>query len=177
MAPNGMKIRDLVGVIFGVVLGALLSSMIQLTRCSTPVMEPFIGANWQTTQTVAVRTLASTRFARCQLHTVKTEKGHIVDNWLWMDESPHINVLVHMAAENKFMLFRQRKYGLDREYLSVLGGMFERDESAMQCARRELLEVRGKNVTCVCASQEYERGVFHSFACRTDNLHARTGRR
>jgi hypothetical protein len=59
-----------------------------------------------------VRVVASTPFARFEVHKVKTESGAVIDDWLWTDERSHINVLVHLKESDKFMLFHQKKYGL-----------------------------------------------------------------
>ena len=75
-------------------------------------MEPFPEAPWRTPNTLSVKTVTSTPFARFEIHQVKTESGIIVDDWLWTDERAHVNILVHMKETNKYMLFKQKKYGL-----------------------------------------------------------------
>lgn len=56
--------------------------------------------------------MASTPFARFEIHKVKTETGVIINDWLWTDERSHVNILVHLKESDKFLLFHQMKYGL-----------------------------------------------------------------
>ena len=91
-----------------------------------------------------VRTVTSTRFARFEIHKVKTENGLIINDWLWTDERSHVNILVHLKDENKYLVFKQHKYGLDREYFALIGGLFNEGETdGKAVAKRELLEETG----------------------------------
>ena len=111
---------------------------------SIPVpMDKFPEAPWRTEQTLAVRTITSTPFARFEVHKVKTESGAIINDWLWTDERSHINMLVHLKAEDKFLLFHQKKYGLEKPYYAAIGGLFNDGDTPIACARRELLEETG----------------------------------
>lgn len=62
--------------------------------------------------------VTSTPFARFEIHKVKTESGVIVNDWLWVDERSHVNILVHLKDEDKYLLFKQKKYGLDKVSVS-----------------------------------------------------------
>lgn len=84
-------------------------------------MEEFPEPQWKTPSTIEVRTIASTPFARFEIHKVRADNGDVITDWLWTDERSHVNILVHIKAENKYLLFKQRKYGLDREYYAVIG--------------------------------------------------------
>ena len=106
-------------------------------------MEPFPEAPWRTPQTLSVRTVTSTPFARFEIHQVKTESGAIVNDWLWTDERSHINMLVHLKEEDKYLLFHQKKYGLEKPYYAAIGGLFNDNDTPTGCARRELLEETG----------------------------------
>lgn len=77
------------------------------------------------------------------LRQVRTESGVIVNDWLWTDERSHVNILVHLKNENKYLVFKQKKYGLEREYYALIGGLFNNGETGLQCAKRELLEETG----------------------------------
>lgn len=66
-----------------------------------------------------------------------------MDDWLWTDERSHINILVHLKTEDKYLVFKQKKYGLEREYFALIGGLFNEGETGLQCAQRELLEETG----------------------------------
>lgn len=114
----------------------------EYSRLPVP-MEPFPEAPWRTPQTMSVRTVASTPFARFEIHQVKTESGAVVNDWLWTDERSHINMLVHLKAEDKFLLFHQKKYGLEKPYYAAIGGLFNDGDTPTGCARRELLEETG----------------------------------
>lgn len=114
------------------------------TERSLPIpMEDFPEPPWRTPQTLSVRTITSTPFARFEIHQVKTESGAIVNDWLWTDERSHINMLVHLKAEDKFLLFHQKKYGLEKPYYAAIGGLFNDGDTPTDCARRELLEETG----------------------------------
>jgi 8-oxo-dGTP pyrophosphatase MutT (NUDIX family) len=106
-------------------------------------MEKFPEPAWRTPQTLSVRTVTSTPFARFEIHQVKTESGAIVNDWLWTDERSHINMLVHLKKEDKFLLFHQKKYGLEKPYYAAIGGLFNDGDTPIGCARRELLEETG----------------------------------
>lgn len=54
-----------------------------------------------------------------------------------------MNILIHLKKENKYLLFYQNKYGLEKPALATLGGLFNAGETAVQCAARELEEETG----------------------------------
>lgn len=91
-------------------------------------MDAFPEPAWRTPGTIGVKTIASTAFARFEIHQVKTESGDIVNDWLWTDERSHVNILVHLKAENKYLLFYQKKYGLEKQYYAAIGGLFNNGE-------------------------------------------------
>jgi 8-oxo-dGTP pyrophosphatase MutT (NUDIX family) len=103
---------------------------------------------WLLNGTIAVQTVASSQFARCQVHTLRLPTGAIVDNWVFFDERPHVNVLVRLKADRRFVVFRQRKYALGAaESLAPVGGFIEDGESPAAAARRELSEELGLRST------------------------------
>lgn len=106
-------------------------------------MTPFPEAPWRTPNTLEVRTVTSTPFARFEIHKVRTENGQIVNDWLWTDERAHVNILVHLAKEDKYMLFYQSKYGLTGKKYATVGGLFNAGDTPLSCAKRELLEETG----------------------------------
>ena len=89
-------------------------------------MDPFPEPAWRTTQTLATRTITSTSFARFEIHQVLTDSGTVVDDWLWTDERSHVNILVHLKDEDKYLLFHQKKYGLEKPMYAAIGGLFEK---------------------------------------------------
>lgn len=86
---------------------------------NTIPMDPFPEPQWKTPGTLKITTVASTPFARFEIHKVKTENGEIVNDWLWTDERSHVNILVHLKNEDKYLLFYQKKYGLEKPYLGT----------------------------------------------------------
>ncbi len=111
---------------------------------SLPIpMEEFPEPAWRTPLTLSVKTIASTPFARFEIHKVKAENGEIINDWLWTDERSHVNILVHLKAENKYLLFHQKKYGLEKAYYAAIGGLFNIGDTPVGCAQRELLEETG----------------------------------
>lgn len=135
-------------------------------------MEEFPEPPWRTPQTLAVRTVTSTPFARFEIHKVKTESGVIVNDWLWTDERAHVNILVHLKEEDKYMLFYQKKYGLDKEYYATVGGLFEKTDTPESCAERELLEETGLEANELIPLGKYRvqvnrgGGILHAFFAR-----------
>ena len=144
-----LKRRDLIIFTIGFTLStivfiliSLLSGNFDMSGISIP-MEPFPEPSWRTPSTLGVRVVASTPFARFEIHKVKSENGKIIEDWLWTDERSHINILVHLKEDNKYLLFKQRKYGLEKEYYATIGGLFDIGETGIECAKRELLEETG----------------------------------
>lgn len=52
-------------------------------------------------------------------------------------------VKVHLKHENKYLMFYQKKYGLDHPAYATVGGLFNVGETPEECAHRELLEETG----------------------------------
>lgn len=109
---------------------------------------------------------------RFEIHKVRTESGAIINDWLWTEERSHVNILVHLKEEDKYLLFKQKKYGLDREYIALIGGLFDKGESAIQCAKRELLEETGLETDEWIGLGKYRvqvnrgGGILHAFLAK-----------
>jgi 8-oxo-dGTP pyrophosphatase MutT (NUDIX family) len=110
----------------------------------------FPEPHWRTPQTLGVRVVASTPFSRCEVHRVRVPAragsgapDTIIDDWLWQDERSSVNVLVHLEADDRYLLFEQSKYGLARPMLALVGGLVNPGEDPRVCAARELLEETG----------------------------------
>jgi hypothetical protein len=73
-----------------------LASSLELTNSLQVPMISFPESSWRTPNTLNVKVLASTPFARFEIHQVKTENGEIINDWLWTDERSHVNILVHL---------------------------------------------------------------------------------
>lgn len=123
--------------------------------------------------TLARKVVAETPFARFEIHKVKTENGQIVTDWLWTDERSHVNILVHVKEGDKYLMFRQRKYGLKEPKLAVIGGLFNSEkETAEECAKRELLEETGLeagewiNLGAYRVQVNRGGGILHAFLAK-----------
>jgi hypothetical protein len=68
------------------------------------------GPLWRTNQTLGAVTLLENKWMRVESHRVRTEDGQTVDDWVWMDVIDQVNVLVHLRHNNKFAVFKQKKY-------------------------------------------------------------------
>ena len=149
--------NQLLGLITGLILGLIIGAIAMLGGPDNHIaipMEEFHEAAWRTPNTKGVRVVTSTPFARFEIHQVevenKDERGVItkklIPDWLWVDEREHVNILVHLKEENKYLLYRQMKYGLKEPKLAIIGGLFadeEGENDAETCAKRELLEETG----------------------------------
>ncbi len=145
------------GLITGLFIGLLIGAISMLVGPDNHIaipMEQFHEAAWRTSKTKGVRVVTSTPFARFEIHQVEVENKDemgvvhktLIPDWLWVDEREHVNVLVHLKEENKFLLYRQMKYGLKEPKLAIIGGLFadeEGENDAEVCAKRELLEETG----------------------------------
>lgn len=109
----------------------------------TDAADPFPEPPWRTSNTLAARTVVSTGFARFEVHRVVRPDGTEAPDWLWTDERAHVNILVHLKEDNKYLMFLQTKYGLEGERFATVGGLFNAGENASACAARELLEETG----------------------------------
>jgi ADP-ribose pyrophosphatase len=75
-------------------------------------------------------------------HTVELPDGRLIPNWPWIITPDYVNV-VAVTADERFLCFRQVKYGLEGTSLSIVGGFVEENEEPMKAAQRELLEETG----------------------------------
>ena len=142
MSPRKNEVASfLIGVFF---TAFMYNVMVSSSNSNLKIpMEEFPEAHWRTSSTLAVRTITSTPFARFEIHKVLTESGEVVNDWLWTDERSHVNILVHLKEENKYLMFYQKKYGLEKPQYAVIGGLFNLGETGLECAKRELLEETG----------------------------------
>lgn len=128
-------------------------------------MIPFPEEPWATDQTVKRTVIASTPFARFELHDIIPDlrkPDEIVEGWMWADERAHVNVAVQMKADGKFALFKQRKYGLREPKIATVGGFLEEGESPADAARREVAEEMGlvcDEVVALGARNDGDNGV------------------
>lgn len=75
-------------------------------------------------------------------HTVELPDGRQIPNWPWVITPDYINV-VATTEDERFICFRQVKYGIEGTTLSVVGGYINEGEAPLAAAQRELLEETG----------------------------------
>lgn len=75
-------------------------------------------------------------------HTVELPDGRIIPNWPWVITPDYINV-VAVTEDERFICFRQVKYGIEGTTLSVVGGYINEGEEPLAAAKRELREETG----------------------------------
>lgn len=130
------------------------STTLGLRTSASPSDEPYLdpafqylGSDWSNERTVSKVTLGQTPFARCDVHSVRSEDGKsVINDWIFMEERDAVNVAVQ-TADNKFAVFRQRKYAIPGTTLSPVGGFIDDGETPFEAARREVLEELGLGST------------------------------
>jgi ADP-ribose pyrophosphatase len=108
-----------------------------------PTGTKYKGTPWTNDRTVSVTTLGETKFARCDVHTVKSEDGkYQINDWLFMEEADAVNVAV-VTGDGNFVVFEQSKYAIPGSTLSPVGGFVDDGEAPWESAKREVLEELG----------------------------------
>ena len=85
----------------------------------------YLGAPYSSSQTLERRELSSYKRMRLEQHRIRTDKGVVIDDWLWVDTPDMVNVVVERAEDGKLLLFRQTKYGFEGDSLAVVGGLVD----------------------------------------------------
>lgn len=67
----------------------------------------------------------------------------VIREWLVLEEAPAVNIIIQLLEENRFVVFRQKKYAIPGETLSPVGGFIDLGESPLVAAKREVLEELG----------------------------------
>jgi ADP-ribose pyrophosphatase len=75
-------------------------------------------------------------------HTVELPDGRLIPDWPWIITPDYVNV-VAVTDDERFICFRQVKYGVEGTTLGIVGGFVEEGEEPIKAARRELLEETG----------------------------------
>jgi ADP-ribose pyrophosphatase len=94
-------------------------------------------------QTRSRRSLLELRpWVTVEEHVVVLPDGSTIDGWPWL-ELPDYAIVVAVTDAGSFLVFRQRKYGVEGLTLSPPGGYLDPGEDAATAAGRELLEETG----------------------------------
>jgi len=75
-------------------------------------------------------------------HTVELPDGGLIPDWHWIITPDYVNV-VAVTEDERFICFRQVKYGIKGVTLAVVGGYVNKGEEPLAAAQRELLEETG----------------------------------
>jgi len=75
-------------------------------------------------------------------HTVELPDGRLIPDWPWVITPEYINV-VAVTEDERFLCFRQVKYGIKGITLGIVGGYIEEGEEPLAAAQRELWEETG----------------------------------
>lgn len=86
------------------------------------------------------------KFLKVEEHTVELPNGQIIPDWPWVITPDFVNV-VAVTKDDKFLCFRQTKYGIEEDSLAPVGGFMEPGEEPLTAAQREFLEETGYEAT------------------------------
>eukprot|EP00518_Triparma_eleuthera_P001557 CAMPEP_0182456930 /NCGR_PEP_ID=MMETSP1319-20130603/2634_1 /TAXON_ID=172717 /ORGANISM="Bolidomonas pacifica, Strain RCC208" /LENGTH=289 /DNA_ID=CAMNT_0024655287 /DNA_START=68 /DNA_END=934 /DNA_ORIENTATION=- len=120
------------------------SVTVKQRTASSSSSSSYRGEAWSSPLLVSRAVLHSTPFARCEVHSVYSEdRSKVQEDWLWLDELDHVNVVVYDRAMEEFVMFNQRKYAIEGETLAVVGGFLGAGEDGFAACRREVKEEVG----------------------------------
>ena len=77
-----------------------------------------------------------------ELHDVSLPDGRHIEDWTWVVTPDYVSIVV-VTDDNRFLCFRQQKYGVEGFSLAPVGGYIEPGEDPLAAARRELKEEAG----------------------------------
>jgi len=82
------------------------------------------------------------KFLIVEEHAVELPDGRVIPDWPWLITPDFVNV-VAVTEGDRFLCFRQTKYGIEGTSLAAVGGFLEPGEEPLLAAQRELLEETG----------------------------------
>jgi ADP-ribose pyrophosphatase len=101
----------------------------------------------QTWKTISRRVILNySKFLMVEEHIVELPDGQVIPDWPWIITPDFVNV-VAVTPDDKFLCFRQTKYGIEGDSLAPVGGFMEPGEEPFTAAQREFLEETGYEAT------------------------------
>ena len=82
------------------------------------------------------------KFLIVEEHAIELPDGRVISDWPWLITPDFVNV-VAVTGDDRFLCFRQTKYGIEGTSLAPVGGFLEPGEEPLLAAQRELLEETG----------------------------------
>lgn len=82
------------------------------------------------------------KYLTVENHKIELHDGSIIENWPWVITGDYVNVIV-VNEDQKFVCFKQTKYGVKGISIAPIGGHIEPNEEPFAAAKRELLEEAG----------------------------------
>jgi len=95
---------------------------------------------WETKDRKTV--LDNSPWLTVEQHTVELPDGQLIPDWSWVI-TPDYVIVVALTEDERFICFRQVKYGVEGVTLSMVGGYVNEGEEPLGAAQRELLEETG----------------------------------
>lgn len=129
--------------------------------------------NWRTLSRESA--LDYGKFLKVETHKVEFDNGTVIDDWPWVITPDYVNVLAE-TIDGTYIVFRQQKYALEEEALSIVGGYVEPGEDPLTAIRRELMEETGYEATEWISLGTYAVDANRGF-CRASFFFSRGARR
>jgi ADP-ribose pyrophosphatase len=95
---------------------------------------------WKTLSRTVI--LDHSKYLVVENHIVELPDGRVIRDWPWLVMPDYANV-VAVTHDERFLVFRQRKYSIQGLTLALVGGYLEPGEEPLSAAKRELLEETG----------------------------------
>ncbi len=126
------------------------------------------GAKWRI---ISSTYPIATPFLRLRSDVIELPDGGIIENY-YVRESRGFTVIFALTGDAHVILVRQYKHGAGRTVLELPAGAIDEDETAAECAARELAEETGyvgdppELIRSYLADPTSSNGVFYLFLVR-----------
>ncbi|MEQ1827946.1 MAG: NUDIX hydrolase [Pirellula sp.] len=77
-----------------------------------------------------------------ELHEVELPDGSVIPEWTWVVTPDFVNVIA-VTPDQAVICIRQEKYAIDGLSLAPIGGYIDQGETALEAAKREMMEETG----------------------------------